>query len=357
MPIEVYSRALSEAEVNIKSHWEKALDGIEAKSIAYIWEIFETGDNHLFFIKRSIGTVERVIKELHNKRIISKDIYDNAISDLENLKSHLDNLDKKPGDPEEWLKEAKQHVSSAVAGIQSIKSAIERRTSMAARLRKGARKAAVGALAASAALGVGSLSPTKGYAQNLPRNDSSVVQDTNSISPEIIQRYRNYLRTVKDPHNYLRYLQGNEYLIPDNIFNIFLRRIDWLNLCPMCTIAIFNDYSHRLYNNVEIQHLDMVLNGILDGIRALGYSEEDARLFWTLFGINKGILIRQSMLEKPEFTLTLIHERVHREISKLSQSNQIVLQNAFSALFYQRPSIIPAPLVIEKFAPEALLRY
>ena len=221
MPMQEYSQALSEAESSIKAHWQQVLKGIEERgSVAYI---FEVRGNNLFLMQKAIEHIEPVLEQLHKSKIISKKLYDNAFSDLETLNLHINKIDKGHEDIERWFEEAKQYVTSAVADIQGIKLVIggevNRRQSIAAKFRKGARMAAsIGAIGA-AAFGAAMGTPSTIHAQERPV-PGAVTQDS------LWQRYQREIMPLSiDPFNNFRYLRRGEYVVRDYILQ-FINSMD-----------------------------------------------------------------------------------------------------------------------------------
>ena len=326
MSIGGYSQALSEAEADIKTHWQQVLDGVEERgSVAYI---FEVRGNKLFLIQKAIGHIEPVIEQLYKSKIISKKLYDNIISDLETLNSHINEFDKGHEDIERWFEEAKQYVTSAIADIQSIKSVIEgeikRRQSIAARFRKGAKIAAsIGAFGATA-LGASIGTSARVHAQERlrPATQSDVSHFRANV--EVWQReayQREIVPLLNDSNNHIRYLREYEYIVPDSALNIYQRVTN----------------SRLFLSGLHIGHRIILLNtadrgmGFVEELKSSGYSNEQAQIFRSIF-ITQGVIIIRASLNDISFKQTLIHERFHVAYDTISIQERELLINIFTNL-------------------------
>jgi len=136
-------------------------------------------------------------------------------------------------------------------------------------------------------------------------------------------------------------LQKGEYLVPNKVFDIY-------------ETAACNNKNNKS-QHVAGKYISKTIPSrakkkFCSKMAKEGYSQEDTASFYDMFATTGGIVIRNS-----DYTPTvLMHERMHREIEKLSQKEKKEIQKAynhFDTLYYDLDSLVKADLNWKEFFP------
>lgn len=109
-------------------------------------------------------------------------------------------------------------------------------------------------------------------------------------------------------------LRKNEYLVPDNILNIYYQTID-VNAINITNVS--GGYIDRNWLSREGK-----TDEFGEKLKKLGLDEEEADGFLSLFSSKDVIILNDSLLrDEKKFKEILFHERIHEEMSHLNKED------------------------------------
>ncbi|GEM_PF-2669749 len=132
----------------------------------------------------------------------------------------------------------------------------------------------------------------------------------------------------EDPHEYTKLLQEGEYVIPDEVFDIYSQTID----------PRINEYNPALGGYIDKNRLNSPekRKTFQQRMRGIGKTEEEIEKYFRLFETTNIILFRKKVLQSERFPELLDHERVHQIITNLPVEVQRQMRDVANKMLEMR---------------------
>jgi hypothetical protein len=150
-------------------------------------------------------------------------------------------------------------------------------------------------------LGKGALLLGLGGLETILSSGCAAVSRTNLRSHQASIR-----SSVSDPHDYLKYLREDEYIIPNEVFNAFVKTVEEKPIAPV------GGHLSRNYLDTEEKEKEFI-----ERLQNLNLSNEEISIYQTLFTKPDNIIFKATVLEDGYFEKALPHERFHKELKRL----------------------------------------
>lgn len=171
----------------------------------------------------------------------------------------------------------------------------------------------------AAVLALGGLeSVLNGCATTLPRvNQTRLTSHYNSISS-----------SIDDPHNYLRFLNENEYIVPDDVFESYARTVDkrpeWMG-------NPIGGYLNTNYIDTRAEKKEFI-----NRLEKLGLNNDEIAIYSTLLTSSDVIIFRASVLIDGSFEKVMPHERFHKKMKRLGEEEYSYMMQVADELLERR---------------------
>jgi predicted aminopeptidase len=157
-----------------------------------------------------------------------------------------------------------------------------------------------------------------GCATTLPRvSQSKLASYHNSITS-----------SVEDPHDYLRFLNEDEYIVPDDVFDAYVRTIDKR---PKWISNPIGGYLSKNYIDTNAEKKEFI-----NRLKKLGLNEDEVAIYSTLLTNSDVIIFRASVLKDKSFEKVIAHERFHKKMKILNDEDYRYMMDVANELLERR---------------------
>jgi len=123
---------------------------------------------------------------------------------------------------------------------------------------------------------------------------------------ELKSYYSDYLSKINNIN--LAYLDTTEYIIPNEIFEVYKKSIGEKSPC----VAFYLKQNYMGYFEKR---------KFINELKRKGYDEKDIAFYLAVLTKEKAVVIKECALKKRYFTSLLLHERIHKELDKLPRED------------------------------------
>ncbi len=138
------------------------------------------------------------------------------------------------------------------------------------------------------------------------------------VSDSALRTYRSLqMRQFEDPDANLGYLKKNEYVLPNDVFDAYLR----LEGSKAKAVGMFiNEAGFNQGEEFQKQ------------LSNLGYDDGVIHTYFTILNRRRSIIIKEAQLRKPHFRTILLHERVHKAMPDLPHEDITALHKGYEGV-------------------------
>lgn len=148
---------------------------------------------------------------------------------------------------------------------------------------------------------------------------------------DILERHQEkYLKTIKDPYGYKKFLRKGEFIVPNNVLVSYV-----CTSTPQECIGLYTTVQGFYQGENYLGHIGKE-EEFKEDLMLKGFSKKEADLYTLLVTSEDIIVLNQSSLESKTFEENLPHERMHRKLRNLSHKEKKLLYKAYKKLCFKK---------------------